>query len=101
MLPIFPPIEQSSLGVAMHWGGANTSSIFEIADAMRLAEGEIVAGQTEKSKVKPRPVSNGEGSRTHFFHCMMNPAFIEVWMRTSLEEIAWPKEGLAPRPSST
>ena len=101
MLPIFPPMEQSSLGVAAHVGEARIFSILAEVDAILLAEGATVAGTAEKSKVNPSPVRTVRGSRMHFFQLIMNPAFMEVLRMTSREEIAWLKEGLAPRPSST
>ena len=101
MLPTLPPIEQSSLGVAVHGEEASAPSILEMTDVILLAEGAMVAGLAEKSTVKPSPVRIGEGSRTHFFQFTMKPAFMEVSMITSREDLARPFEGLAPRPSST
>ena len=75
MLPTLPPIEQSSLGVAMHGEELSAPSILEMTDAILLAEGAMVAGLAEKSTVKPSPVRIGEGSRTHFFQFTMKPAF--------------------------
>ena len=44
MLPTLPPIEQSSLGVAVHGEEASAPSILEMTDAILLAEGAMVAG---------------------------------------------------------
>ena len=56
MLPTLPPIEQSSLGVAMHGEEASAPSILEMTEAILLAEGAIY-GRGANRKIHGEPKS--------------------------------------------
>ena len=55
----------------------------EVVELILRGDGEMVAGETVKSSVKPSAVNTWEGSRTHFFQFIIKPALVRVSTRTS------------------